>query len=290
MLGRLAMAAPIHSTARLIAHSTTMPILAVLLALAFAPGAALAGEPDHAGNRGGWRGGSHPAPNAPRPAPQGARGGGAMPAARPAYAPQAAAPAWHNAPPVRGGEATRGGGWTANAGGANWRGSGTAHGAHAPGYPVQPYAARGYPSGNTQAQRYQGQYGAAQGYAGRGAGYGERGYGGDRGYGGERGGRWNNGWRNDRRFDWVGWRGAHRDVFHPGYYYPPYGGYAYSRIGIGYMLDEAFLDERYWIEDPGTYHLPPVWGTYRWVRYYNDCLLIDIDTGQTVEVLYNVFW
>ena len=63
-----------------------------------------------------------------------------------------------------------------------------------------------------------------------------------------------------------------------------------SRIGIGYMLDEAFLDERYWIEDPGTYHLPPVWGTYRWVRYYNDCLLIDIDTGQTVEVLYNVFW
>jgi len=228
------MAAPIHSTARLIAHSTTMPILAVLLALAFAPVAALAGEPDHAGNRGGWRGGSHPAPNAPRPAQQGARGGGAMPAARPAYAPQAAAPAWHNAPPVRGGEATRGGGWTANAGG--------------------------------------------------GAGYGER------GYGGERGGRWNNGWRNDRRFDWVGWRGAHRDVFHPGYYYPPYGGYAYSRIGLGYMLDEAFLDERYWIEDPGTYHLPPVWGTYRWVRYYNDCLLIDIDTGQTVEVLYNVFW
>ena len=102
--------------------------------------------------------------------------------------------------------------------------------------------------------------------------------------------RWNSGWRNDRRYDWAGWRSAHGDLFHGSYYYPPDDGYGYARVGIGAALDEAFLDEQYWIDNPAYYHLPPAYGPYRWVRYYNDCLLIDIDNGQVADVLYNVFW
>ena len=59
---------------------------------------------------------------------------------------------------------------------------------------------------------------------------------------------------------------------------------------IGFMLDAGFYGDQYWIEDPWAYRLPPAYGPYRWVRYYNDCLLVDIDTGQVVDVLYNVFW
>ncbi len=101
---------------------------------------------------------------------------------------------------------------------------------------------------------------------------------------------WDDGWRGNRRYDWYAWRQLNRDVFRPAPYRPPYRGFAYVRIGIGLVLDDAFLDRAYWISDPWFYHLPPVWGPYRWVRYYNDCLLVDVDTGQVVDVIYNVFW
>jgi len=101
---------------------------------------------------------------------------------------------------------------------------------------------------------------------------------------------WNTGWHGDARYDWAGWRASHRALFHPGFYYPPGGGYAYAPIEVGALLAAAFLTEQYWIEDPSLYHLPPAWGPYRWVRYYNDILLVDIDTGEVVEVVSDVFW
>ena len=101
---------------------------------------------------------------------------------------------------------------------------------------------------------------------------------------------WNTGWRSDRRYDWAGWRALHRDTFRIGYYYPPSGDYAYARLEVGALLAAEFWREQYWITDPAVYHLPPPWGTYRWVRYYNDCLLVDIDTGEVVDVATNVFW
>jgi|GEM_PF-2052757 len=101
---------------------------------------------------------------------------------------------------------------------------------------------------------------------------------------------WDKGWHNDNRYDWVGWRAAHRATFHPDYYIPPFGGYAYAPVGIGALLAVDFLGEQYWIADPSIYHLPPAEDPYRWVRYYNDCLLVDIDTGAVVDVVRDVFW
>jgi len=46
----------------------------------------------------------------------------------------------------------------------------------------------------------------------------------------------------------------------------------------------------YWINDPYYYRLPPAYGAYRWVRYYNDALLVDIRTGYVVDVAYDIFW
>jgi hypothetical protein len=101
---------------------------------------------------------------------------------------------------------------------------------------------------------------------------------------------WNSGWHSDRRYDWAGWRANHRAVFHLGYYTPPIGGYAYAPIGVGGLVDAAFLSEDFWIDDPSIYHLPPVGDPYHWVRYYNDALLVDLDTGQVVEVIPDIFW
>lgn len=101
---------------------------------------------------------------------------------------------------------------------------------------------------------------------------------------------WSNNWRADRRYDWRGWRDSHREIYHMGRYYAPYRGYAYRRLSIGIMLDPLFYGDGYMIYDPGAYRLPPAYGPYRWVRYYNDAVLVDTYTGQVVDVLYGFFW
>lgn len=103
--------------------------------------------------------------------------------------------------------------------------------------------------------------------------------------------RWDNrGWRHDRRYDWYRHRAANRSIFRLGSYYAPYRGYSYSRIGIGIRLGAPFYSNRYWINDPWQYRLPPAYGPYRWVRYYDDALLVDIYSGQVVDVIYDFFW
>jgi len=97
-------------------------------------------------------------------------------------------------------------------------------------------------------------------------------------------------WRRDNRYDWRDYRRSHGDVFRIGRYYSPYGGYSYRRIGIGFTLGSLFYGERYWISDPWYYRLPPVYGPYRWVRYYDDALLVNVYTGEVADVIYDFFW
>jgi hypothetical protein len=97
-------------------------------------------------------------------------------------------------------------------------------------------------------------------------------------------------WRRDNRYNWYGYRSGHRDLFRLRPYYAPYRNYYYRRIGIGFFLDALFYGDRYWIDDPWSYRLPAVYGPYRWVRYYDDVLLVDIYTGEVVDVIYDFFW
>ncbi|MDH7640408.1 RcnB family protein [Sphingomonas oryzagri] len=104
-------------------------------------------------------------------------------------------------------------------------------------------------------------------------------------------GSWNSGWRNDRRYDWHSWRSSHRDTYRVGRYRPPSGyGWGYRRWGIGVSIDPVFFAQDYWISDPDYYRLPPAYGSYRWVRYYNDALLIDIYSGVVVDEIPDFFW
>lgn len=104
-------------------------------------------------------------------------------------------------------------------------------------------------------------------------------------------GRWNNGWRNDRRYDWRDYRSANRGLYRlPRYYAPSGWGYGYRRFSIGYSLSALLFAPQYWINDPYYYRLPDAYGPYRWVRYYNDALLVDVDTGEVVDVIYDIFW
>jgi Ni/Co efflux regulator RcnB len=103
--------------------------------------------------------------------------------------------------------------------------------------------------------------------------------------------RWNGGWRQDRRYDWARYRSANRGAFRlPRYYAPGGWNYGYRRFGIGTRIAASLFASSYWIADPWAYRLPPAWGPYRWVRYYGDAVLVDVRSGQVVDVIHDIFW
>lgn len=116
---------------------------------------------------------------------------------------------------------------------------------------------------------------------------------GDQGRWYDRNGRtnWNRDWRRDSRYDWTRWRATNRNAFHLPRYYAPYGwNQGYRRFSVGFVLSSALFAQNYWISDPWAYRLPNAGGDVRWVRYYNDALLVDVYSGEVVDVIHDMFW
>lgn len=103
-------------------------------------------------------------------------------------------------------------------------------------------------------------------------------------------GVWSRDWRSDRRYNWRDYRQSYGQHYRLGSYYSPYRNHRYTRFSIGFNLWPLFYSERYWINDPWSYRLPEVYAGYRWVRYYDDVLLVDTYSGEVVDVIYNFFW
>ena len=101
--------------------------------------------------------------------------------------------------------------------------------------------------------------------------------------------RWSGDWRRDHRYDWHSYRSRYSSLFRLGRYYDPYG-WGYRRFSIGFSLWPSYYGSSFWLNDPWQYRLPPAYGPYRWVRYYDDALLVNIYTGQVVDVIHDFFW
>jgi Ni/Co efflux regulator RcnB len=116
-----------------------------------------------------------------------------------------------------------------------------------------------------------------------------------------------NRWRDDRGREWPherGWYDRYRlDHFHfyggryvarqrffLGYYYLPFA-YAPRVWVIGDWLPSPYLyDGRYFVDDYWRFDLyDPPYGC-RWVRVRSDALLIDIGTGEVLDVVYDLYW
>ena len=88
--------------------------------------------------------------------------------------------------------------------------------------------------------------------------------------------------RREYRDDWRDYRGRHPDVYRGPAWVGPRG-YRWRPVTVGYRFDPVFYDHRYWI-DPYRYHLRPVLGYQRWVRYGRDVVLIDVRNGRVLEI------
>ena len=100
---------------------------------------------------------------------------------------------------------------------------------------------------------------------------------------------WSNHWRNDRRYDWYNWRNRNRSLFRLGFYYDPFG-WGYQRYNIGWRMWPSYYGSNFWLNDPWQYRLPYAPPGYRWIRYYDDAILVDTWDGRVVDVIHNFFW
>ncbi len=100
---------------------------------------------------------------------------------------------------------------------------------------------------------------------------------------------WNTNWRHDNRYDWHNYRNRHRSLLHVGFYYDPFG-WDYQPYQIGWRLWPSYYSSNFWINDPWQYRLPYAPPGTRWVRYYDDAVLVDMWSGQVEDVIYNFFW
>ena len=72
-------------------------------------------------------------------------------------------------------------------------------------------------------------------------------------------------------------------------YHQPRGWYA-RRWTFGQTLPFVFFSENYWISDYWSYGLTtPPYGC-EWVRYGDDALLVDIQTGEILQAVYRLFY
>jgi hypothetical protein len=100
---------------------------------------------------------------------------------------------------------------------------------------------------------------------------------------------WSSNWRHDHRYDWRSHRDRHRSLFHLGFYFDPFG-WGYQRYSIGWRLWPSYYSSSFWLNDPWMYRLPYAPPGTRWIRYYDDAILVDMWSGQVVDVIYDFFW
>ena len=67
-------------------------------------------------------------------------------------------------------------------------------------------------------------------------------------------------------------------------------GWGYRRWGLGMILPPLFLAPAYYYADWAALGLPPPQPGFQWVRYGPDLLLVNVETGQVVDVVYGAFY
>jgi Ni/Co efflux regulator RcnB len=97
-------------------------------------------------------------------------------------------------------------------------------------------------------------------------------------------------YRQDRNWgnnDWRGYRQSNRDAYRGGNWRSDY---RYQAFRPGITLGFGYYQPRYYVNDYNRYRLANPGFNRRWVRHYNDVLLVDIRTGRVITVHRNFYW
>ena len=84
------------------------------------------------------------------------------------------------------------------------------------------------------------------------------------------------------RNDWRDWRGRNRALYARGNWRAPF---RYNQWRPGVRIAPTYFGQRYWINDPYRYRLPAPGFNQRWIRHYDDVVLVDYRRGVVVDVI-----
>ena len=93
--------------------------------------------------------------------------------------------------------------------------------------------------------------------------------------------------RREYREDWRDYRRSHRNVYARGNWRAPF---RYTQFNTGVRLRPAYYGSRYYVSDFHRYRLPAPGRNLRYVRHYDDVLLVNVRNGRVVNVYRNFFW
>lgn len=93
--------------------------------------------------------------------------------------------------------------------------------------------------------------------------------------------------KREHREDWRDYRRANRAVYARGNWNAPF---RYREWQPGVRIQPVYYSSRYYIANPHRYRLPAPGRNLRWVRHYDDVLLVNVRTGRVVQVHRNFFW
>ncbi|MBT2186197.1 RcnB family protein [Sphingobium nicotianae] len=65
--------------------------------------------------------------------------------------------------------------------------------------------------------------------------------------------------------------------------------FRYQRFTVGARIQPAYFGNRYVITDYGRFRWARPGVNQRWVRHFDDALLVNVRTGRVVKVVYNAF-
>jgi Ni/Co efflux regulator RcnB len=89
------------------------------------------------------------------------------------------------------------------------------------------------------------------------------------------------------RDDWRAYRDRNRDLYR-GYGWRS--DYRYQAFRPGVRIALGYYAPRYYINDYNRYRLPRPGFNQRWVRHYNDVLLVDVRSGRVIDVIRGFYW
>lgn len=82
--------------------------------------------------------------------------------------------------------------------------------------------------------------------------------------------------------DWTNYRNSNPRLYARGNWRAPF---RYNAFTVGARISPLYFGSSYWIRDPWAYRLPVAGFGTRWVRHYNDVLLVDYRRGRVVRVI-----
>ena len=89
------------------------------------------------------------------------------------------------------------------------------------------------------------------------------------------------------RDDWRYYRDRNRNLYRGSGWHSDY---RYQAFRPGIRLGTGYYGPRFVIAEPWRYRLPRPGWNQRWVRHYNDVLLVDVRSGIVIDVIRGVFW